>query len=265
MDKFPSPEVKREENIKVPEVKKFLEQTKLDLDRPRSESAAKKETIYSGFENDPDFAGIKDLVEQVFGKEKLAKSLISKIIYFSKCSHVYKDGDNIYLPESEYAEKIKTNPSLFVHNRRADNFGRSNFKDKYKNQPPVPMPIAVYSFYSKNLEGHNYLNDVPPEEKMKVYKIGTVFHEVAHSIYDFALDEQGRKAWNALIKKRGEGLTEYSDKYYQADQRSEMDKRFTEEFSEAIRLFATRNEYLKKISPEIYKFISQLNIGQIES
>lgn len=207
VDRFTPREVKQEEKIKVPEVKAFFSQAEIDIYRPVSEFAKRKETVYSGFENDPDLADIKTLVERVFGNEKLAKSLISRIDYFSRCSHVHKDGEDIYMSESEYAEKIKTNPGLIHHNRRADNLVHSNFNNKHKGRSPVPMPIAIYSFFSKNLEEHKYLKDVPPEEKMKVYKIGTVFHEVAHNIYYFTLDEQSRKTWNALIKKRGEGLT----------------------------------------------------------
>lgn len=262
IDRFTPAEVSKEERVKVPEVKRLLEKTLSDLENRNREKNREKEIVYSGFEKDPDFKNIKGLIEKVFGRDEVKKLLISEIAYFQNASYVFKEGENYYLPTSEYKQDLEKDPALKFKNRRAENFCINNFKEEYADLPPAPMPIALFSFYSKDLEGFKYLQDIAAEDKMKVYKIGLAMHEVAHSAYYYLLNEQEKKSWTDLIKGRKTGLTEYSNKYY--TDTADKNIRDMEEFAEAVRLYSTRHDFLKSNAPEVYEFIAKLNIGQVE-
>ena len=125
-----------------------------------------------------------------------------------------------------------------------------NFSKKYIN-----TPIYIYSFHQENkkLDSFKYLENVPEQDKMKLYKLGTVSHEIAHHIYDYAMDAKKKKEWQDLsdkLLKQGKSITDYANEY------SGKDLMYDEIFSEAVKIKTINPDYLKENFPEMNDFLN---------
>jgi len=206
------------------------------------------EIDFSGFENDPDIPDAKEFVSKVFGAELLQKCLVSKVKYTPDRVNVNINGTDYLLPVDVYKEWEAVMPEIKNKKFRAESFvlwnTDPNFSKKF-----IPTPIYFYSFCGERPEQLDYLVQVPAEQKMRQYKLGTITHEVAHHVYDYLMDTDKRTGWRGLVDKT-QAITEYAKSY------AEHKLKYDEFFTEAVRLKTTAPDYLETNFPEIDKFLT---------
>lgn len=206
------------------------------------------EIIFSGFENDPDIPNVRKFVYRVFGAELLRKCLISKVKYVPERVNVLIKGIDYMLPVDVYKEWETVMPEVKNRRFRAESFvswnTNLNFSKKF-----IPTPIHFYSFHGEQPERLDYLVNVPAEQKMRQYKIGTITHEVAHHIYGYLMDADKRTQWRELVDGT-QAITAYAKSY------TEHKLKYEEFFAEAVRLKTTASDYLKTNFPEIDRFLA---------
>lgn len=201
---------------------------------------------FNGFEDDPDISDVEDYVNTSFDSGLLEKLLISKIEYSPDEVYVKINRLVYALPIDVYAQWIRIMPEVKKMKFRADNASTwntdLNFSKKF-----IPTPIRIYSFFDEQVKELSYLKDIPEKEKMRMYKLGTISHEIGHHIYSYLMSTDMRKEWNELVDSVGD-ITEYATLY------SEDKLKYEEFFTEAIRLKTTVPEYFKRNFPGIEQF-----------
>lgn len=200
-----------------------------------------------GFENDRDFDGLVDRMIDVFGQDTFDRCLVGKIVYDSDHVLLQDNGNHYEIPAEEYVELRESLPEIEQHRVRAFNTTNQNVHPASKRYQR--MPIALYSFEGEPLESKDYLpahlND---EEKIKVFKLGTVVHEIAHGARHYLLSEGDWQEWKDLNKDIP-SLTQYAARYINKDVWDE------EQFSEAIRLYASNRQYLNDVGVGVVQFL----------
>lgn len=243
---------------------KFVDSPKLHETKSKEETYAEalgeqKELgiTFLGFEHDEDLKDLPARLVDVFGEETLDRCLVEKIVYDPDHVLVAADGGAHYeVPNEQYLALLSDHPDIDEHRVRAINTAKMSAISAVK--PHQRMPIALYSFVGEPLDTKDYLpQDADDGTKMKLYKQGTVVHEVAHSAYEYLLDDERQAAWDDLSQHQSP-LTTYAAKY---DGKSAQ---VEEQFAEAVRLYATNKAYLEKKSPEIAHFI-ELSIPSLRA
>lgn len=207
-----------------------------------------KEIDFSGFENDVDILDVKEFVYRVFGSDLLKKCLISKVKYTPDTVNVQIEGIDYMLPVDIYKEWESLMPEVKNRKFRAESFVCWNTDPKFSKKF-IPTPIHVYSFSCENPEQLDYLAQVSIDQKMRLYKLGTITHEIAHHIYSYLLDTDRRAQWQELVDQTKD-ITVYMHSY--RDDKLKYD----EYFAEAVRLKTTASDCLKTKFPEINKFLT---------
>ena len=159
------------------------------------------------------------------------------------------------LPVDVYRQWKAEIPEVHDKKFRAESFvlyNESRISRKY-----ILTPINLYSFYGDRPEQFDYLANVPEIERMRLYKLGTISHEIAHQVFSYLMDMDKRKQWEDLIDST-QAITDYARMY----QRHEL--KYNESFAEAIRLIITSSEYLKINFNSIYAFLKD-NFPDIKS
>ncbi len=213
----------------------------------------KKEGIkFEGFENDTHFKNANEFLKKSFPNGLLDKALISRISYFPETVSIVRNG-NYYLPVEKYLqwkkEVEKYGDNLSKNKVRAANISSGNKRGLFNS-----TPIEVYSFIDENLENFEYLNDLPEEEKMHMYKLGTLSHEVGHNLYINIFNKELKKEWSSIVNETGH-LTHYSKKYANGTHGNELNKE--EEFAEAVRIITINPDYLKQKFSKVYDFLNK--------
>lgn len=207
------------------------------------------EIEFSGFENDPDTHDAKEFVSQVFGKELLQKCLISEICYFpEEIRLMVTTGADFALPITAYDEWKGAMPQIEKGRARALNFVPISTE---AGDVHFPTPIHLYSFHDVKEYTSDYLSHLPDSEKMRILKLGTISHEVAHSVYEYMLDIDQRTMWASIVNLDG-APTEYAKKF-----EHDSGQYHDESFAESIRLKTTSPEYLAKMFPRIDQFLTE--------
>ncbi len=201
-----------------------------------------------GFTEDNDFSEIESFLENSFPNGLLDKALISRISYLPDTVCISLDG-NYFIPKEKYLGLKDRYKNLPKHKVRGVNRSSSNIH-------PFALfrssPMEIYSFIDEDLSDFEYLENIPEEERMRLYKLGTVSHEVGHNLYINLLEKPSRDQWQELIDNTGH-LTVYSEKYSSGIHGDNI--RYDEEFAEAVRLMTTNSDYLKEKYLEIYEFL----------
>jgi hypothetical protein len=203
---------------------------------------------YVGFEKDPDFADLPTRLESIFGKYLLDECLISKITYYPDTVLVAIDGQHYAVPVDEYAGLVASSPGVATHRVRA--YGAANINLHPASKRYMRTPIGIYSFTGEPLENKDYLPGVNEATKSRVYKQGTVVHEVAHHIWNNILTSEQREEWKRL-SQQSPSLTQYAESY---EGRQAWDE---EQFGEAIRVYTTNYSYLLEHSEAAAGFINE--------
>jgi hypothetical protein len=206
------------------------------------------EIDFLDFDNDPDISDAKKFVYKVFDRELLRKCLISKIEYISDKINVQINNTDYILPVDVYAEWKKIISEVKNKKFRAENFTSFN-TDLNLSKKFITTPIYLYSFYDEQPEQLDYLSNIPTEQKMRQYKIGTITHEIAHHIYNYLMDADKRIQWEELVNAT-QAITEYAKIY------TENEFKYDEFFAEAVRLKTTTPDYLKINFPKVEKFLT---------
>jgi len=206
---------------------------------------------FESFESDTDFSELTEFLEKSFSKEILDKALISRISYFPEIVAISLDSSNrYYLPMNKYEEWKNKFPKIVDYKIRAIN-------SSVANKIAICLhanPIEVYSFVDENLENFEYLEGVPENEKMKIYKLGAIAHEVGHNLYGDVLNVDLKTIFKKIMDEVGH-LTHYSKKYADGTHGDKIN--YSEEFAEAIRLKTTAPEYLKNNFPQVFYFLEE--------
>jgi hypothetical protein len=211
-----------------------------------------KKIEFVGFENESDISDIKDFIYKSFSDDLLSKCLISKIRYVQDKILIHSPSlDNYEVPIDTYFELKKIIPHVEEHRNRASVYTSWNTNPNF-NKTFIPLPIDFYSFEGES-PNKPYLEDFSDEKKMRLYKLGTVAHEIGHHMYDYLMDKNERKEWKEALGDT-EGITEYAQKYNKDTSRY---LKYDENFAEAIRLKTTSPKYLKDNFPKIDMFIQK--------
>ncbi|MFC1617664.1 hypothetical protein ACFL2B_00110 [Patescibacteria group bacterium] len=203
---------------------------------------------FSGFENDPDIPDAKEFVYRVFGAELLQKCLVSKVKYVPDRVNVNINGTDYLLPVDVYQKWEDDMPEVKNRKFRAESFVLWNTDPDFSKKF-IPTPIHFYSFYGEQPEQLDYLAQVPAEQGMRQYKLGTIAHEIAHHVYDYLMDADRRTQWRELVD-RVKAITTYAQSY------DDHKLKYDEFFTEAVRLKTTTPDYLNTNFPEIDQFLS---------
>lgn len=207
-----------------------------------------KEIIFSGFENDPDIPDAKEYINRVFSAELLQKCLISNVKYAADMINVNINHIDYILPIDVYMEWEKQMSEVKNRKFRAESFIEWNTDPEFSKKF-IQTPINFYSFYGENPQQFDYLTDVPDAEKMRLYKMGTIIHEVAHHIYAYLMGADMRIKWRELVDSTS-AITEYATSY------DDHKLKYDEYFTEAVRLKTTSLDYFKTNFPEIDTFLT---------
>jgi hypothetical protein len=235
-------------------VERIIQTQRLDPGKPKpethSDALAEQRQAgieFSGFEADPDFAGLEDKLEQVFGRELLDACLIDKMQYEPGTVAVDIEGSNYAIPAEEYSAAKQSLPEPEKKRFRA--FSNFNTNNHPSIKQYLRLPIIVYSFEGEQLDSKPYLpSELDDTEKMGLYKIGTVVHEVGHALYENVLTEEERAAWESLVAE-SDALTKYSEGYKGKWQWP------GEQFGELVRIMATNPDYLGDDAQELVQFM----------
>lgn len=204
---------------------------------------------FSGFENDQDFASLEDFLAENFGKNLGQRIFVKEINYQAEVVNFSLAGKEYYVPLEQFLSLQEKFPQLKEHRFRAESFSKWNMQLRFaQNKQALNTPIKFYAFLAQDLENKDYLADVPEQDKMKAYKLGTVAHEIAHHIYDYLFTEADLAAWDRLAREENFS-TDYSGKY--AEAKFENDEKFTE----AVRLYTTVPQYLSSHFPQVFSFV----------
>jgi len=207
------------------------------------------EIEYNGFEEDPDTQDIKNYIEQAFDAEILNKVLISKITYHNDKVSIQVTGVDYMLPVDVYKEWVQKMPEASKYKFRAESYAMWNtsldFSKKF-----IPTPINFFSFYGEKPGDLDYLKDVSEEDKMRLFKLGTISHEIGHHIYAYLADHDLRADWIKIVDQ-SKPITKYAKGYGSGS------LNYDEFFAEAVRLKTTVPEYLKNNFPDVDKFLAE--------
>ena len=209
---------------------------------------------FVGFEKDPDFSNLSENVNKCFSPELLLKCFISKVKYHPEFVLAIDNFTPSFLTKKQYEEKLVTDPALSKRRIRAMNV-TSFQKDDRTTPVVVPTSINLYNFDYEDLSQYDYLDSKSEDEKMPIFKFGTVSHEIAHNIYNNILTHDDIKEFATKVDEIGHGLTAYSRKYIDGTHGQSVE--YSEEFAEAIRLFITTPEYIEENYPKIAVFIRE--------
>jgi len=206
------------------------------------------EIDFSGFETDPHIPDAKEFVYRVFGGELLQQCLISKVKYAPDIVNVNINRIDYMLPVDVYKQWEAVMPEVKNRKFRAEAFVKWNTDPNFSKKF-IATPINFYSFHGEQPERLDYLADLPAEQKMRYYKLGTIAHEVAHHVYDYLMNTEQRTVWRELVD-RTQPITDYAKSY------SQDNIKYDEFFTEAVRLKTTAPDYLKTNFPEIDQFLT---------
>ncbi len=206
---------------------------------------------YAGFEADSDFEGLNTFLESVFGRELLDQALISRIEYHPDTVLVAANPGRFNLPVEKYLQWKAKMPQLTMVKSRAESFSVINSSFNVKKY--LRLPVDIYSFIDEKPEQLDYFKDVPADQRMRLYKLGAVAHEVGHSLYEYLTTKRARDEWKSIVAESN--ISHYSHDYIDGSRGNEV--RLDEEFCEAIRLIATVPGYLRKNAPEAVVFMQK--------
>ena len=215
-----------------------------------------QEIEFVGFTSDLDIPDAEEFIQRAFSQNLLEQCLISNIRYLADQVNITLEGVDYMLPVAVYEEWYSRMPEVKQRKFRAESFGLyntdSDFSKKY-----IPLPIHFYSFVGENPSEQACLESILDIEKMRIYKLGAISHEIAHYIYHYLMDEDKREIWKGLIDNT-EGITEYIKMYKGKTQK------YSESFSEAVRLRTTVLDYLAREFPDLNEFLAE-NFPDIKS
>lgn len=212
-------------------------------DRPVSEM------ILAGFEQDLDFVGLAQFLRENFGQSFAQKLAIKEINYQKDTVYFRLAQKHYYIPLENFLSLTKTFPSLVEYKLRAQAFSKWNSQLRLQQDKTLlNTPINIFAFLPSDLAKAQYLEDVVEEDKMKLYKLGTVAHELAHHLYDYLFSEEDLLAWAKVVDAENFS-TGYADSYDETNFSND------EKFSEAVRLYTTVPQYLASHFPEVFAFI----------
>ncbi len=208
---------------------------------------------------DKDYTNIKDVTTEVFGKDLLKKCAISEVSLLSDTVNVQLGQEEFFLKTEDYLKLKQMSreiaPDINIADYKYRAFSDQNWNDPKSGYNFFPTPIRLLKIIDEDLDDKNkfpYLNGFDEAEKTRLYKLGTLFHDIGHHIYFYLLDSQKEIQWQALINKSGH-LTNYSSRYSSGIAGDKV--KYDEEFSEAIRIYITNPKFLIDNYGDIYKFL----------
>lgn len=212
--------------------------------------------IWKGFKNNSELSNAPQQIEDVFGKEILNQSLISEVIYQPDTYFCVVGNKEYFIPEQMYQLKAA---QLKPHKFRAMN--SSDFIIHHSAKSYYRTPIRIFAFDQSEGLDQKYLQHIKnPAERKRLYKIGTINHEIGHHIVDIIVKqkEENWHDWQRIVFENPEPITLYSQKYCQ------QNVFYSEEFAEAIRLYTTSPQYLQDKYPKSFNYV-QTKFPEIKS
>lgn len=156
------------------------------------------------------------------------------------------DMDDYYTLAKELEDKDSESELTHIFKRRAE-AGVKNIKiNSFGIEEPSDFDGIV------ELEELNY------DEKMEVFIIGAVVHELGHHLEKFLTNEQKRQ----LKELFNNNISSYVEQHKEVHN-SSAGIIFSENLAESVRLYATNPEYLKDKNKEVFDFFEK-NISQIK-
>lgn len=210
---------------------------------------------FEGFESDPDIADCEQVIRKTFPSNIIGKCNIGEVqlhpnvvmLHFGK-DETTGQTESYYLTNDEYQKLVTTMPAAKEYKVRAHSFVQWSAYIEGK------QPILIYSFIDEDASDQQYLGDVPKEKQMRLFKLGTITHEIGHSLYKYLLDDVQRQEWQNIVGAIGH-ITQYAEKHAAGVHGNAIN--YDEEFAEAVRLKTTVPDYLKTIFSTVYNFLEK--------
>lgn len=207
--------------------------------------------------HDPAFTDLASELYSSISPELLQQCSISRITIRPDIIHL-AIGKGLYLTRKEYDVWRNNNPLVETYKVRAENFTTLQttgwLQDQFQISDTPPLPIVIYGFENDEHSGVRHLQGVSSHIQGKMYKFGTVTHEIGHHIFQFVLTKEQKRAV-AELATIVDPITEYAQSYHNQQMYPE------EQFCEAVRLATTRPKYLKDTAPEMYRWFEKVLPG----
>lgn len=118
----------------------------------------------------------------------------------------------------------------------------------------------------EDMDGFDYLRDLDLTEQQKrdLYILGTIAHEVAHSIQPVGLGEFEKIFLDEKSPEGQFGVSGYVREYQDDDRNNGEDqpgRLLSEDFAESIRIYVTNADFLKSNFPARFRYISRVFPG----
>jgi len=225
-----------------------------DITENGNETESGGELVVENDSNDPTFVNLAEQLNFSFSKDFIEKCLISRITIRPDIVHL-TIGEGLYLTRDEYEAWYQENPQIDEFKVRAENFTTFQtsdwLRDNFDIDESIPLPIVIYGFNQGEEEGVAHLASIAPSARERLYKFGTVTHEIGHHVFQFVLTEEQKEDFS-LLTSGVVPLTEYAKSY--------RDKAVYEEeqFCEAVRLMTTNPDYLRELAPKMYDWFQRV-------
>ncbi len=191
--------------------------------------------------------GVENFLVGTFGKELLAKALISEIVYSSSFRIKDKDGDRIFLSEDNFL-RLKENEQN-LENRRFLGASSEDYKEA--------TIVNAYNHKYRDISQYAFLKDFSNDkQKLRALILGTLTHEIAgHRFYNAVLKLSERKEYERICEEENHGnVTIYSKRYKEKELSGNF---YDEDFSDSMRRFMTDYEDFKQEFPKRVEFIEK--------
>lgn len=169
--------------------------------------------------------------------------------------------------------------AMFLEDRQSLDAVTHRYKVRALNQSSSPFSaIELYSFGVEKTSDYDYLQTLPlsDEDRMRVYILGTIAHEVGHKILrkHFGPSGVGTSCdWSDLSRTQQEALTGYMT--IVEEERSDVREKYVSEYAlshqknhlsfpvltahedgvESIRIFLTNPQYLQRYYPRRFAYL----------
>ncbi|MCK5084677.1 MAG: hypothetical protein KAQ64_03415 [Candidatus Pacebacteria bacterium] len=207
-----------------------------------------------GFENCDEISNeeVERFLDNTFGRDLLAKALVSKLTYSSKFATKNENGSQLFLNEDDFLKQKQEN-FLIEKNRFLGGSGASvsDFKK--------PTPVSLYNHRHSDLTVRKELKSYSENEKLKAFIFCSITHEIGgHNFYNLVLKLSERKEYEKICEeeKENEDVTIYISKLKKGE-KIIITTIYDEDFSESMRRLVTDYEEFKNEFPMRVEFIEK--------
>ena len=240
---------------------------------PIIEGFGSKENSEYDFSNED----LREMLESSFGLEAILRSHVldvsrvdgfpvqcKDIEFGNECVGVYGarwGGGYLVLPDRVSYEQVE------MKLEGKEDLGDLEHSFKLRASTATPglfALIRVYNFVVEKPSYFDYIDNLPmsDHEKMRAYFLGIVAHELVHALQAYGIDRTIQDKYRGLAQEEHSDaldhkfVTKYVDRHHTIYQSDEVET-LGEDLAEAVRLYLTNPEFLRRHFPRRYLFMQE--------